>query len=123
MKRAIRDEAVIRLGGHIVSMYHAYQDEVEVILIVKAGGMFFAVQANGRQAHRSLKLSPGQMVEVEGPIVSSEFPADSGWKPILTIWCQRLRIGEKGGALEDPFSGQSVLSKFHLFRKCVELNG
>lgn len=122
MTTIIKEQSLLKLGGIIVSKYHAYDNVLEVILIVRSRDRFYAVVANGRQAHRAFRLETGHLVEIEGPIIDYILPESVGYKIVYAVACQRLRFGDELGPPPDPFPDDQELSKLTIFKKCTELN-
>lgn len=123
MNRGIHKGATLKVGGTIVSKYKAVGDAIEVALVIEANGTYFGVLAHSRQGHRANKLQPGQMVEVEGPVVSDMWPDyGGGWVPAYSITCKRLRLGDEVVEVKDPLEDYPELPKFKVFYKCMELN-
>ena len=122
MTTTIKEQSLLKLGGIIVSKYHAYDDVLEVILIVRSRDQFYAVVANGRQAHRAYYLAIGQPVEIEGPIMDYILPDSVGYKIVYAIACQKLRFGNELTPSPELFSDDKELSKLSIFKKCAELN-
>lgn len=123
MNREFVNGATLKIGGPLVSKYNGYGDELEVVLVIKANDMFFGVLAQGRQAHRANKIERGQLVEVEGSVVSDSWPKESGgWKIAYFVRCKRLRSRKETVPDEDPLAEYPELPKFKIFEKCGDLN-
>ena len=122
MSRPITEQPLLKLGGTIVSKYQAYDDILEVILIIRSSNHFYAVVTTGRQAHRALRLDPNRLVEITGPIIDYILPEAVGYKIVYAVACQKLRIGDELTPSPDPFPDDRELSKLSIFKKCADLN-
>jgi len=123
-RRPIKEESIVKIGGTIVAKYHAHADEVELILIVRSHGMYFAVVTRGRQAHRALPKPPGTPVRITGAIYDYMIPDGCGFRITYVVYCQRMVFGD---TLQQPSPGplegfDAQLPRHQIFEKCDSLN-
>lgn len=122
MKRPIEEKAMIRIGGVIVAKFKHFVDELLVILVVRSGDNFYGVMAKGRQAHRAYRLEDGLPVEIKGTLVETTLPSEKGWKPVLSILCEKLRAGSQLQKVSNPFGDFYKIPSGQLFEKIRALN-
>ena len=122
MQRPIEEKTTIRIGGVIVAKYKHFDNELQVILVVRSGDSFFGVVAKGRQAHRAYKLKDKLPIEVTGVVVETNVPSKNGWKPVLSVLCERLRVGSQLQKTSNPFSDFYTIPSGQLFEKINSLN-
>ncbi|MCP3889311.1 MAG: hypothetical protein GY702_10625 [Desulfobulbaceae bacterium] len=122
MRRAIIERAKITIGGTVLAKYSAFRHELEVIMVVKTNDSLFGVVTRGRRAHQAFYLEDGQEIEVKGNIVETSVPLENGWKPILSIHCSHMRIGNSLQKVDSPFPDYFEMSKNEIFRKITAHN-
>jgi hypothetical protein len=119
MKKPITESTTVKIGGKIASSFRAYQDGLEVILIVQCMGSYIPVVFSGRKAHQAAKIQRGTWIETKGELVENPGAIiEKGWKIPFSLAGKSLRIGTGKADVTDPLENTSELPKSAIFKAC-----